>query len=135
MDSREKISDILRKSKTIAVVGLSARPDSDSHRVAKYLKDHGYDVIPVNPTVDEVLGKKSYPDVQSIPQPPDVVDIFRAPEHVPGIVEDAIAAGASVVWMQLGIVHEEAAESARAAGLSVVMDRCMMREHERLQHG
>ena len=132
MESREAIEQILRNSKTIAVVGLSNRPESDSHRVAAYLKDQGYDVIPVNPTVDEVLGEQSYPTIQAIPESPDVVDVFRAPEHAPEIVEDAIAAGAKTLWMQLGIVHKEAAERAREAGLQVVMDHCMMREHRKL---
>ena len=132
MDSKEMIRQILEDSRMVAVVGLSARPESDSHRVAKYLKEHGYDVIPVNPTVEEVLGEKSYPTVQAIPEAPDVVDVFRAAEHAPGIVEDAIAAGAKAVWMQLGIVNKEAAERARGAGLKVVMDHCMMREHKRL---
>ncbi len=132
MDSRESIKQILNNSNTIAVVGLSTRPDADSHRVAAYLKNQGYDVIPVNPTVDEVLGESSYPSVQAIPKPPDVVNVFRAAEHAPDIVEDAIAAGAKTVWMQLGIVHEEAAERARGAGLQVVMDHCMMREHQKL---
>lgn len=114
------------------MVGLSPRANADSHRVARYLIDQGYDVIPVNPTVEEILGRKSYPTLQAIPEAPDVVDVFRGREHIPGIVEDAIAAGARAVWMQLDIVHEEAASRARDAGLAVVMDRCMMREHKRI---
>ena len=132
MDPEELIRQMLEDSRTVAVVGLSAHPQTDSHRVAKYLKEHGYHVIPVNPTVDEVLGEPSYPTVQAIPEAPDVVDMFRAAEHAPAIVEDAIAAGAKTVWMQLGIVNEEAAARAREGGLKVVMDRCMMREHKRL---
>jgi predicted CoA-binding protein len=131
MDSGQ-IERILKESSTVAIVGLSARTESDSNRVARYLKEHGYRVIPVNPTVDEVLGEKSYPTVQAIPEAPDVVDVFRAAEHAPAIVEDAIAAGAKAVWLQLGIVNKEAAERARQAGLLVVMDHCMMREHKKL---
>ena len=127
-----QIERILKESSTVAMVGLSARTESDSNRVARYLKEHGYRVIPVNPTVDEVLGEKSYPTVQAIPEAPDVVDVFRAAEHAPAIVEDAIAAGAKAVWLQLGIVNKEAAERARQAGLLVVMDHCMMREHKKL---
>jgi predicted CoA-binding protein len=127
-----KIGEILKRAKNIAVVGLSDKPDRDSHRVAAYLKTQGYKVLPVNPTIEEVLGEKSYPRLEDIPEPIDVVDIFRAPEHVPSIVESAIAIGAKVVWMQLGVVNEEAAEKARDAGLTVVMDRCMMQEHKRL---
>jgi predicted CoA-binding protein len=127
-----QIERILKESSTVAIVGLSARTESDSNRVARYLKEHGYRVIPVNPTVDEVLGEKSYPTVQAIPEAPDVVDVFRAAEHAPAIVEDAIAAGAKAVWLQLGIVNKEAAERARQAGLLVVMDHCMMREHKKL---
>ena len=127
-----QIERILKESSTVAIVGLSARTESDSNRVARYLKEHGYRVIPVNPTVDEVLGEKSYPTVQAIPEAPDVVDVLRAAEHAPAIVEDAIAAGAKAVWLQLGIVNKEAAERARQAGLLVVMDHCMMREHKKL---
>lgn len=133
MGSSELIERILNESRTVAIVGLSARPESDSNRVGKYLKKHGYTVVPVNPTVEEVFGEKSYPTVQAIPEAPDVVDVFRAAEHAPEIVEDAIAAGAKAVWMQLGIVNKEAAERAREAGLMVVMDHCMMREHKRLK--
>ncbi len=131
MKDRE-IRQLLETSKTVAVVGLSDKPDRDSYRVAEYLQGHGYRIIPVNPTVDEVLGEKSYPSVSAIPEPVDVVDIFRRPDAVGPVVEDAIAAGAKAVWMQLGIVNEEAAEAAEAAGLQVVMDRCMKIEHARL---
>lgn len=131
MKDRE-IRQLLETSKTIAVVGLSDKPDRDSYRVAEYLQRQGYRVIPVNPTVDEVLGEKSYASVSAIPEPVDVVDIFRRPDAVGPVVEDAIAAGAKAVWMQLGVVNEEAAEAAEAAGLQVVMDRCMKIEHSRL---
>ena len=100
--------------------------------MARYLIEHGYEVIPVNPHVSEVLGRRSYASLRELPEPPDVVDVFRRAEHVPAIVNDAIATGARAMWMQLGVTHREAARRARAAGLMVVMDRCMKREHERL---
>lgn len=133
MDEEETIGRILKESKTIAVVGLSPEPNRPSHGVAAYLKSKGYKIIPVNPAVPEVLGEKSYPDIKSIPATVkvDVVDIFRRPEFVPPIVEDAIKIKANAVWMQEGIVHEEAAKKARDAGLLVVMDRCMMKEYAR----
>jgi predicted CoA-binding protein len=127
-----EVRDILQNSRVIAVVGLSDKPDRDSYRVAAYLQQHGYRVIPVNPAVPEVLGEKSYARLEDLPEPPDVVDIFRKPEAVPEIVASAIAIGAKVVWMQDGIVHNEAAARARAAGLKVVMNQCMLREHRRL---
>ncbi len=122
---------ILKDARTVAVVGLSPDPSRPSHVVASYLKRQGYRVIPVNPTVSEVLGERSYPDLRSVPEPVDVVDVFRRPEHVPAIVEEAIAIGAKAVWLQEGVVHEEAAQRARQAGLRVVMDRCMLKEHQR----
>ncbi|MBI4186489.1 MAG: CoA-binding protein [Chloroflexi bacterium] len=128
-------SDILDSSRVIAVVGLSPKPDRPSHRVASYLKANGYRIIPVNPGVEEVLGERAYPDLGSIPEPVDVVDIFRRSEEVPAIVEEAIRIGAKVVWMQEGIINEEAAAKAREAGLSVVMDRCMFKEHQKLYAG
>lgn len=100
--------------------------------MAAYLKRRGYRIFPVNPTIEETLGERSYPRLEDIAEPIDVVDIFRAPEHILPIVESAIAIGAKVVWMQLGVVNEEAVAKARDAGLTVVMDRCMMREHKRL---
>ncbi len=129
----EEIRDILHSARTIAVVGLSDRPDRPSHGVAAYLKAHGYRIIPVNPGVREVLGEKAYARLEDVPEPIDVVDVFRRPEHVPEIVDSAIAVGAKVVWLQDGIVHEAAAAKARAAGLRVVMDRCMLRDHHRLR--
>jgi predicted CoA-binding protein len=133
MKQEEVIEHILGESKTIAVVGLSPDPDRPSNRVAGYLQSQGYRIIPVNPAVEEVLGQRSYPDLASVPGEVDVVDIFRRPEHVPAIVEAAIAKGAKAIWMQEGIVHQEAAAEARAAGLQVVMDRCMFKEHQRLK--
>jgi uncharacterized protein len=128
----EEIRDILTSARTIAVVGLSDQPDRPSHGVAAYLKAHGYRIIPVNPGVREVLGEKAYARLEDVPEKIDVVDVFRRPEHVPEIVDAAIAVGAKVVWLQDGIVHEAAAAKARAAGLRVVMDRCMLRDHSSL---
>ncbi len=129
MDDIEKV---IKESQTIAVVGLSPNPQRPSYGVARYLQQQGYRIIPVNPTVAEVLGEKSYPDLSSIPEHIDVVDIFRRSEDVPPIVEEAIKVKASAVWMQEGVIHDEAAERARRAGLRVVMDKCMLKEHQRL---
>lgn len=125
-------AEILRKYRTVAVVGLSPDPERYSHRVAKYLQEHGYRIIPVNPNVKEVLGEKSYPDLCAVPEPVEVVDIFRRPHDVPRVVAGAIYVKAKVVWMQLGIIHEAAARRAREAGMAVVMDRCMMVELKKL---
>ena len=125
------IPDILKQSKTIAVVGLSANPERPSYDVASYLKSKGYRIIPVNPTITEALGEKSYPDLKSVPEKIDVVDVFRRSEDVPPVVDDAIKVGAKVVWMQEGIVNEQAAKKAQQAGLDVVMDRCMKVEHQK----
>lgn len=125
----EDIDKILKTSKTIAVVGISNKLGRPSLTVANYLKSQGYDVIPVNPTITDVLGVKCYPDLESVPVDIDVVDIFRKPEDVMQVVESAIRKGAKAVWMQEGIVNEDAAAIAREAGLMVVMDRCMLKEH------
>ncbi len=129
----EELQQILTTSKTIAVVGLSNKPDRPSHEIAAYLQAQGYRIIPVNPTIAQVLGEKSYPRLRDIPEPVDVVQIFRRPEDVPPIVDDAIAIGAEVVWMQPGIINEEAAVRAEAAGLKVVMDTCMRATHRVLR--
>ena len=126
---------ILEKYKRIAMVGLSSNPFRPSHFAAIYLRAEGYEVIPVNPREKEVLGLKCYPSVREAPGPVEVVDIFRERSAVPPIVDEAIAVGAKVIWMQLGVVHEDAAERARAAGLEVVMDRCMKIEHARFFGG
>lgn len=139
--SQKEIKEILTKCKTIAVVGLSRDPDKDSHRVSKYLKKQGYRIVPVNPFADEVLGEKSYKSLLEIPaeiqKTIDVVDVFRPAADLPQIVEQAAKLKAkhgkpSVFWMQSGIVNEQAAETAKKAGFTVVMDRCMMVEHMRL---
>jgi hypothetical protein len=124
-----EVRQILTTARTVAVVGLSDLPDRDSYHVAAYIQQAGYRIIPVNPNLTTVLGEPAYPNLRAIPMPVDVVDIFRRPEAVPEIVEDAIAIGARAVWMQEGIVHNAAAERARQAGLAVVMNKCMMREH------
>jgi predicted CoA-binding protein len=127
----DEIDRILAESRTVAVVGMSPRPERPSHYVAKYLMEQGYDIVPVNPQVDEVLGLKSYPDLTSIPRQVDLVDIFRRSNQVPPIVDEAIDIGAKFIWMQDGVIHEGAAAKARAAGLPVVMDNCTLREHSR----
>jgi predicted CoA-binding protein len=126
---------ILNDYKRVAIVGLSADWSRPSNFVGKYLLEHGFEVIPVNPKYDEILGQKCYPDLAQIPTPVDIVDLFQKPERIPPFVDAAIDIGAKVVWMQLGIVHEEAARKARAAGLEVVMDRCIKIEYARLFGG
>jgi len=128
-DAAEKI---LTSARTIAVVGLSANPRRPSHGVARYLQRVGYRIIPVNPNLEEVLGERAYPTLREIPQPVDVVDVFRRSEFVGPIVDDAIAIQATAVWLQDGVFDEEAAARARAAGLDVVMDDCMMRRHAQM---
>jgi len=130
-NSADPIADILKKCKTIAVVGLSSNAMRPSHGVSEYMQSAGYRIIPANPNEIEVLGEKSYARLEDVLEKIDVVDIFRRAEFVPQVVESAIRVGAKVVWMQLGIEHEEAAERARAAGLVVVEDACMLIEHKR----
>src|SRR5208283_1617654 len=116
------LRQLLTESRTIAVVGISTDSRKDSHMVAAYLKKHGYRIIPVNPGADEVLGEKSYPDLRSIPEPVDIVDVFRRPEFLPEIAEQAVAIHAKVLWMQKGISNEEAARIAKQGGLTVIED-------------
>ena len=130
MDDIEKI---IRESKSIAVVGISNKLGRPSLTVASYLKGQGYRIIPVNPTIQDVNGEKCYPDLVSIPEKVDVVDIFRKPADVLPVVEEAVRIGAKAVWLQEGIVNEEAARRAKEAGLLVVMDQCMLKEHARLK--
>jgi uncharacterized protein len=129
------IRRILDESRTVAMVGLSGNWYRPSYFAAKYLLDRNYEVIPVNPNYDEVLGQKCYPDLASIPQKVDIVDLFQRSEDVPKFVQPAIDMGASVLWLQLGIINEDAAMKARAAGLEVIMDRCMKIEYARLFGG
>jgi len=128
------IQEILQRAKVIAVVGLSPREDRPSYRVASYLKGCGYRIIPVNPAVQEVLGERAYGSLGEIPDSieVDVVDVFRRPEDTPAIAEEAVARKARVLWLQEGIVSQEAKDIASASGLQVVMDRCMLKEHKRL---
>ena len=128
-----EVTEILKCAKTVAVVGISHKEERDSHKVAEYLKEHGYKMIPVNPKYKEVLSETCYPTLKDVPGHIDVVDIFRNIEVIPAIVDEAIEVKADVVWMQLGLVHEEAAEKARQAGLAVVMDKCIKIEHARMQ--
>lgn len=132
MNSDKEMKEILLSAKTIASVGLSGNQQKESYGIAAYLKEQGYQIIPVNPTATEILGEKAYPDLESVPVKIDVVQVFRKPEDVPPVVEDAIKVGAKVVWMQEGIVNEEAAQRAREAGSQVVMDACMRSTHRRL---
>jgi predicted CoA-binding protein len=127
-----KIRDILKSSRTIAVVGLSSNPLRPSNGVACYMKRAGYHIIPVNPNETEVLGEKSYARIEDVPEKIDIVDIFRRSEHVSDLVESAIGIGAKSIWMQEGVIDDAAAERARAAGLEVVMDRCILKEHRKL---
>jgi uncharacterized protein len=127
-----EIKEILLNNKTIAIVGLSDNPEKDSNKVGKYLKENGYKIIPVNPGRDEILGEKSYPDLASIPEKVDIVDIFRSVDAIPGIVDEAIKIKAKVVWMQLGLAHKESANKAQNAGLKVVQSKCLKMEHSRL---
>src|SRR5580704_6967199 len=129
------IPELLKTSRTIAVVGLSSKRYRPSYGVAEYMQRNGYRIIPVNPFEETVLGEKCYPDLESISEQVDIVDIFRRSEFVPEIVEAAIRMGARAVWMQEGVVHEEAAERARQAGLMVVMDRCILKDHRRMSFG
>jgi predicted CoA-binding protein len=130
--SPEAICKLLREVHTIAVVGLSPQTARPSFRVAQALQSFGYRILPVRPLVTEVLGEKAYPDLESLPELPDIVDVFRAPEHVPAIVDSCIRLGIKRLWLQDGVVHEEAALRAQQAGITVVMDRCMFRDHEQL---
>jgi predicted CoA-binding protein len=125
-------ADILLSCRVVAVVGLSPDPERHSHRVSKYLREQGYKIVPVNPMATEVLGEKCYPDLLSIPGLVEVVDIFRRSEDVPSIIDQAIRIKAKAIWMQEGIVNEDAADRASQAGIMVVMDRCMLKEHRKL---
>src|ERR1700751_923793 len=125
----DPIAEILRQAKTIAVVGLSDNPLRPSHGVAAYLQAQGYRIVPVNPQIEEALGERSYPSLPDVPEKIDIVDIFRRPEFVEEVVDQAIQLKVPAVWMQEEVVHEKAAEKARKAGIFVVMDRCILKEH------
>jgi predicted CoA-binding protein len=130
----KQIADLLHSCHTIAVVGLSSKRFRPSHGVAEYMQRSGYRIIPVNPSETQVLGEQAYPDLESIPGAIDIVDIFRRSEFVPEIVEAAIRKGAKAIWMQEGVYHEAAARRAEEAGLIVVMDRCILKDHRRLAY-
>ena len=131
MNSEKEMKEILLLAKTIAAVGLSSNPAKESFGIVQYLKDQGYRIIPVNPAATVIMGEKAYPDLSSIPESVDVVQVFRKPEDVPPVVDEAIKIRAKVVWMQEGIVNEEAAQRARDAGLTVVMDACVRAAHRK----
>ncbi len=135
MNDINTLRRILIENKRVAIVGLSDDWSRPSNFVGKYLLEHGFEVIPVNPKYDEILGQKCYADLKDIPTPVDIVDLFQRSDRIPPFVDDAIKIGAKVVWMQLGIVNEEAAQKARDAGLEVVMDRCVKIEYARLFGG
>ena len=128
----EETKDLLEQAKTIAIVGLSDKEERDSNMVARYLKEQGYQVIPVNPTQDSILGEKSYKNLKEIPVHVDIVDIFRKIEVLPSVVDEAIAINAGAVWMQRGLAHHVSAEKARKAGLKVVQSKCIKVEHKKL---
>ena len=123
------IAELLKSAKTIAVVGLSDSPLRTSHGVSQYMQSQGYRIIPVNPAITESLGEKAYASLSEVPEKIDIVNVFRRSEFVPDVVEEAIRLGVPAIWMQEGVVHEEAAEKARQAGIFVVMDRCILKEH------
>jgi predicted CoA-binding protein len=132
MNSPDLIRSMLSESKTIAVIGLSADPAKPSHYVSAYLQQQGYKLYPVNPAIEEVLGERSWPSLSALPIKPDIVDVFRLPSAIPAIVDEMIALGLTNLWLQQGIVNHEAASKAEAAGVHVVMDRCIMVEHRGL---
>jgi predicted CoA-binding protein len=123
------IGDLLKRSKTIAVVGLSSNPLRPSHGVSAYMQSHGYRIVPVNPEIDFCLGEKAYASLLDVPEKIDIVNIFRRPEYVEGVVDQAIRLKIPAIWMQEEVIHEKAAEKARNAGIFVVMDRCILQEH------
>ena len=130
--SDKTIKEILENTDKVAVVGLSPKPDRDSNRVARYLMDKGYSIVPVNPGQKEILGERCYRSLEEIPFHVDLVNIFLNPVRIPPIVDQAIKIGTKVIWMQLDVIHEESAERARSAGLQVIMDRCIKVEHASL---
>jgi predicted CoA-binding protein len=132
MNEALRIAELLKSAKTIAVVGLSDNPMRTSYGVSEYMQEQGYRIIPVNPMIRESLGEKAYPSLSEVPEKIDIVNVFRRPEFVPEVVEEAIRLKLPAIWMQEGVVHEEAAARARAAGIFVVMDRCLLKEHQML---
>ena len=133
MNESEQITELLKKSKNIAVVGLSSSPMRPSYGVSAYLQSHGYKIIPVNPEIKGALGEKAYASLSEVPEKIDIVDIFRRSEFVPSLVDEAIRLKPAAIWMQEGVQHEAAAEKARKAGILVVQDRCLLKEHRARQ--
>ncbi len=129
----ERITELLKSAKTIAVVGLTNTPTRPSYGVSHYMQSQGYRIIPVNPNITEWMGEKAYPSLLDVPEKVDIVDVFRRPDAVPEVVDQAIQIEAPAIWMQEGVVHHEAAEKARQAGIFVVMDRCILKEHIKRQ--
>lgn len=127
----DPITDLLKKAKTIAVVGLSDSPFRASHGVSAYMQSQGYKIVPVNPTIESALGEDSFPSLLDVKEKIDIVDVFRRPEFVAEVVDQAIQLKVPVIWMQEGVVHEAAAEKARKAGITVIMDRCILKEHRK----
>jgi predicted CoA-binding protein len=125
----KRITELLRSAKTIAVVGLSDRPNRTSYGVSQYMQSRGYSIIPVNPAIAESLGGRAYASLSEVPEKIDIVNVFRRSEFVPAVVDEAIRLGVPAIWMQEGVIHEAAAEKARQAGIFVVMDRCILKEH------
>jgi hypothetical protein len=133
--SDEEIRALLERSRIIALVGLSPRPERDSNRIARYLIEQGYRVLGVRPGYEEILGRPCYPKLADVPEKIDLVNVFRRPVFVPGHAAEAVSAGAGALWLQLGVIHQQAALAAKHAGMTVVMDRCIMVEHDRLLGG
>lgn len=132
VDDDLAIRQLLKEARTIAVVGASEKTWRDSHRIASFLIQKGYEVYPVNPRYQTVLGLKCYPDLAALPEPADIVDVFRRSEAVPEVVDAAVATNAKALWLQLGVIHEAAAQKAEQSGILVVMDRCILVDHQRL---
>jgi len=133
MNEAEHITELLKNAKNIAVVGLSSSPLRPSYGVSAYLQSHGYKIIPVNPEIKGALGEKAYPSLSEVQEKIDIVDIFRRSEFVPGVVDEAIRLKPAAIWMQEGVMHDAAAEKARSAGIFVVQDRCLLKEHRARQ--
>jgi predicted CoA-binding protein len=133
MNERDQITELLKQAKNIAVVGLSASPMRPSYGVSAYLQSHGYRIIPVNPEINGALGEKAYRSLSDVPEKIDIVDIFRRSEFVPAVVDEAIRLKPAAIWMQEGVMHDAAAEKARKAGIFVVQDRCLLKEHRARQ--
>ena len=127
----DQIGDLLKKAKTIAVVGLSSSPLRPSYGVAAYMQSQGYRIIPVNPTIKGALGEKAYASLSEVPETIDVVDVFRSSEFVPDVIDEVLRLKLPAIWLQEGVIHEQAAEKARKAGVFVVMDRCILKEHKK----